>query len=352
MNDSKTKKVEISWINALKAICIVFIYVHHSEFYCAHNLGVVRALYKPFFTNAFFFVSGYLLFRKQLSNTVSELNRHDWMSNYGGAFLKNVLFKLVIPTMLFTAITFAPKLLLRGGEVTWVDGIKTVILGEAYWFTCALVVSEIVLFFVLLTRAKTIWPYLITGVITLLISIALNHFGVRFFDNDSAPWYYKSGLVATLFLALGGLYWKYEDIIDHFFKEWRRIFIVVLLAFYLVIMLYFSDCVKCIITNGTINGLGIVMMLVSTWILVFICKHIPEIRLITYVGRHSIGFYFFCGAIPNILAMLLSRFGLASSITTTLICSLLSIVFACPIVYLVNRYFPFVFDFRLIRKHN
>ena len=116
MNKQILAKSEINWINALKAICIIFIYVHHCEFYCEYDLGVFRSFYKPFFTNAFFFVSGYLLFRKQLSADIVKLSVKEWMPTWGGQFLNNVLFKLIIPTMLFTALTFLPKLMLRGGE--------------------------------------------------------------------------------------------------------------------------------------------------------------------------------------------------------------------------------------------
>ena len=350
MNESVIQKSEINWINALKAICIIFIYVHHCEFYCEHDLGVVRSFYKPFFTNAFFFVSGYLLFSKQLSNDIIRLNSRDWMVNWGGRFLKNVLFKIVIPTMLFTAITFVPKLMLRGGNATYIDGIKAVFLGESYWFTCALVVSEILLFFLLLVRVKSIWSYLLFGAFTLLVSLALNHYGVRFFNNDSAPWYYKSGFVATFFLSLGGLYWKYEKMIDVFFKGRRKVFLLVLLAFYLFVSLSFSEGVNCIITNGTINAIGLVMMLISTYLLISVCKKIPQNEHLTYVGRHSIGFYFFCGAIPNILALVLFKMGLSPSISTTLLCSLFAIIVAYPVVYVVNRFVPFIFDFRLIGK--
>lgn len=88
MNDNNGKKQEIHWVNALKALCIIFIYVFHCEFYCKFELGAVRLLYLPFFTNAFFFVSGYLLFRKQLSSEIIKLDASSWMSSWGGAIFE------------------------------------------------------------------------------------------------------------------------------------------------------------------------------------------------------------------------------------------------------------------------
>ncbi len=69
MNLSKTntRGKDINWINALKALCILFVFLRHSEGYYGCDLGWFDGLILPFYVNAFFFVSGYLLFWKQLS---------------------------------------------------------------------------------------------------------------------------------------------------------------------------------------------------------------------------------------------------------------------------------------------
>ena len=69
MNLSKTniQGKDINWINALKALCIIFVFLRHCGNYYGANLGWFDGIYLPFYVNAFFFVSGYLLFWKQLS---------------------------------------------------------------------------------------------------------------------------------------------------------------------------------------------------------------------------------------------------------------------------------------------
>ena len=69
MNSSTTLKrgKSINWINALKAICILFVLFRHTENYYGQDMGWFDGLFLPFYVNAFFFVSGYLLFWKQLS---------------------------------------------------------------------------------------------------------------------------------------------------------------------------------------------------------------------------------------------------------------------------------------------
>ena len=60
-------KKNILWINLLKGICMISVYLLHAEVYT--GLVLVKSygfVLQPFYVNAFFFVSGYLLFRKWL----------------------------------------------------------------------------------------------------------------------------------------------------------------------------------------------------------------------------------------------------------------------------------------------
>ena len=57
----------INWINVVKALCIIFVFLRHCGNYYGAHLGWFDGVYLPFYVNAFFFVSGYLLFWKQLS---------------------------------------------------------------------------------------------------------------------------------------------------------------------------------------------------------------------------------------------------------------------------------------------
>lgn len=61
-------KKNILWINLLKGICMISVYLLHAEVYT--GMAWVKSygfVLQPFYVNAFFFVSGYLLFRKWLS---------------------------------------------------------------------------------------------------------------------------------------------------------------------------------------------------------------------------------------------------------------------------------------------
>jgi peptidoglycan/LPS O-acetylase OafA/YrhL len=74
----------INWINAVKAFCIIFVFLRHTGNYYGCSTGIVGDLFIPFYVNAFFFVSGYLLFWKQLSAPRIDEDRKAYMSTGGG----------------------------------------------------------------------------------------------------------------------------------------------------------------------------------------------------------------------------------------------------------------------------
>lgn len=72
------EKNNIHLINYIKCLSLLLIYFNHSEIYSNrkrpsvliytdHYIGAAEALYHPVMVHAFFIVSGYLLFRKQLT---------------------------------------------------------------------------------------------------------------------------------------------------------------------------------------------------------------------------------------------------------------------------------------------
>lgn len=52
------------WIDAVKAICMMAVYLMHSQVY--YGTGGINYGYalRPFYVNGFFFISGYLFFNK------------------------------------------------------------------------------------------------------------------------------------------------------------------------------------------------------------------------------------------------------------------------------------------------
>lgn len=81
---TNTQKKDVNWINALKALCIILVFLRHSENYYGYQLGRLDDLYLTIYVNAFFFVSGYLLFWKQLSAPRILEDKKNYIKPSGG----------------------------------------------------------------------------------------------------------------------------------------------------------------------------------------------------------------------------------------------------------------------------
>lgn len=56
------------WVDKVKAICIILVFYSHCSIFYGISIPLMRNVIEPFYVNAFFFVSGYLLLWKQLSS--------------------------------------------------------------------------------------------------------------------------------------------------------------------------------------------------------------------------------------------------------------------------------------------
>ena len=89
----------------------MLVYLRHSENYYGERLGWVDGLYFTIYVNAFFFVSAYLLLWKQLSvpRILEDKKRYISLNRRGQILLSNVIFRIVIPSTVFSAIEFFPS---------------------------------------------------------------------------------------------------------------------------------------------------------------------------------------------------------------------------------------------------
>ena len=329
-------KRNILWINLLKGICMISVYLLHSEQYT--GMIWVKSygyLLQPFYVNAFFFVSGYLLFRKWLSidNSVMMSRESYWKS------LKNLVFKLILPTIVFASVLYIPKILFNNGDVSVGEYFYDVWGGISFWFTSALLVSQIVLLTLFLLNNRNIWFYFIVSAGLFAFAYWLSRVDITPF-----PWYYKSGLAATLFLTLGGVYQRYELAIDKFVG---KIGYVVVFIVYCVCMIwdFNTHSMRFGLMSVNINLLGFVVALLGIVMLVGVCKKLNSIKIVNYIGENSIVFYFLSGAVPATISTIFKCF-FAINYFYVLLIALLSIIVSCGLCFLINRYFKFLLDLR------
>lgn len=150
-----------------------------------------------------------------------------------------------------------------------------------------------------------------------------------------------------IFLAMGGLYWKYEKQIDILMKWW---FAFPLLAAYIVIIL-FCDYTNPLISTLQIQPLGFLTSVIACILLVWFCKHLPKEKLLTFIGQNSIGFYFMSGALPITLSMFAHKFVTGSPAWMMLIIWVVCLAVAYMAVMIINRWLPWLWDLRKTRKN-
>lgn len=259
-----------------------------------------------------------------------------------------ILHRLAIPTLLFSIIEFFPSHILRGHGFEFSTFLCKTIGGCTYWFTAALVVAELLLFLLLLTRRKNVLFYFICSIVIFGLGQYLVKNGISLFASyPSLPWQYKHGLLAILFLAFGGLYWRYEAAIN---KLTNKYVLAVMLVAYVVVLLIAPNYFRVLISMLDVNIPGIVLSLLSIVILIELCKLLPACKLLNYIGKNTIGLYFMSGALPIVLSMLMHLVMSSINYGGLALVFLLSLGIGIVAVYSMNRLAPWLFDIRILRR--
>lgn len=307
--------------------------------------------YRPIFVNAFFIISGYLLFRKQWNGSMLALNRKEWTAVYGGGWtlFSNIIYKLAIPTVLFSFINFFPKKILRGQAINISDLFFDTLGGCSIWFTAALAIAEIIIFVILLSRvSKKVMAILLVIICVIGSFLLSSDFAIV---NKTFPWYYKSGLTACGLLAFGGILSQFPEFMNRITQiDKRYILAVSLTVVYFLLCYYCHDQLKTALDWQGLNILGFVASAIGTLAMICWCSYLPFSKFINFIGKHSIGFYFFCGSVVNVIASIGVKF-LGHNTVAVIVVALISFLISIVLVWFLNKYLPWVYDLRKLRKN-
>lgn len=348
MSNTINQNKDIYWINALKAICMIFIFFGHSELFYDVYFEPIDWFRLTFNTNAFFFVSGYLLFWKQLTPPRIEADVHQFVSGGLKKTTANLLYRIVIPSILFSIIVFFPKNILRGDAFTMREFIYDTIGGTTCWFTSALVVAELLILVLLLSRCKNIWFYVPFCFLFSFVGWWMANNSINLVHGTTSfPWHYKQALISLSYIMAGGLYWRYEKEIRKVLNKW--VLVILTIAFVVVVVL-FHDKMEFITSLCKINILGYFVTIWATILLIEFCRCIPKIDALSFIGQNTMGYYFLSGGVPNVIAILAIKTISGLHWWVLLLIWLLSLVVATVIIKIVNRWAPWFFDLRLLKK--
>lgn len=252
----------------------------------------------------------------------------------------------MIPTVLFSVIEFIPSFVLRGRGFGMGDFLYKTIGGCTYWFTAALAVAELLIGLMLLTRRKSVWFYFVCCSILTLVGWLMCRYDISIFaSRPSLPWQYKHGLLCMVFMAFGGLYWRYEAAIN---KVMNKAVLIGMIVVYVTLLMLWPKSFRVLISMQDLNLAGIGISLLATVILIELCKMIRKSELLNYIGQNTIGFYFMSGALPIVLSMAVKHFLPESGFLGFAIVFAGSMVTAYFAVRLINRRLPWMLDLRLM----
>ena len=333
------QKNQISWIDSAKAICMLLVYVNHCEFYANGDFFNIRPFYRLFFVNLFFFVSGYLFFRKQLSIPVVVENRREYLKGTGLQTFRNIIYRIFLPTIIFGFIFFFPKMIVRGSGFDFSYFFKDVILGNWCWFTSTLFVTELLLVIMLSSRIKSIYFYLFATIALWVIVERISH-------ESNYIWHWQSGIMASSMLVGGGIFWLYEDKIDKVFNNYY--IIIFLLILYLWVVYFSGWQMKWFVSDFNFTFWGLVFSIIACILMIYICKRIPKTEWFSFIGKNSLVFYMLCGGYPNIMAILCQKISCNTTLNVVL-STTISVLLAYVTTFFINKYIPFLVDLRKVR---
>ncbi len=349
MNKPDTAPKNIRWINYMRAVCMIAIYYIHAESFFEYSVRGLAKFILPFYVNAFFFVSGYLLFRKQMSAAQSGDRRAERKK-----FLLNLLFRMVIPNIIMSVIFYVPASILQHRGLSAASFIDKTLLGQTFWFVSALVVAELLVYLLIQCRIQNMLVYILFAAVCFLAGCFLGTKESILPVSTLHPWKIDSALMAVPFLVLGGLYWKYESAADRVI--FRPAVIAALAVMYVLPLVFANGSVRVLIsmvskeTPDEFNAAGLAVSTVSIILLLVACKSVRNRNRITdrmdHIGKHTLGLYFVCGAIPKVIMRVLPRILPKGTVFYMLCGFVLSFLLCYAVVCLLEKYLPFLFDLR------
>lgn len=338
------EKKELNWVNVAKAISIITVLFVHTENYYGLKLGEINQFLRGFYVNAFFLISGYLLFRKQLNKPAIEAGSAQYIIGDGKKLIF-ILYRLYIPMIIFSAIEFLPKIMITHRAFEFNALLIETVGAGTYWFTSALLIAEVIIALLLVTRRQNIGFYVVAlGIIS---SIGMYLYDIEIFHLHREPFFVSRGILACFFLGLGALYWKYEIWFDRVINKYT---ILLFIALYLYIAYFCPVAPRFLVSMGDMDVLGYFFGFLGSVILIWFCKQLPQIKTLTFIGRNSICFYFMSGALPITLSAIVKRIYPDPSFWGVFLVFGLTLIGAYIASLVIVKYLPWMLDIRKLKK--
>jgi len=181
-------RTRLDWIDALRAIAMFFVVCVHSC-YGQRGWWIYNVFIGPLMLPLFFAISGYL-FNHREGNQAK--------------FFKGMLLKLIIPWFVLSFNWLRLLLIPVKGFHYWYDHFYSLVSGNLSWFMPALVIGEVVFFYIRKFCKKPLQVAVACCVVTVL-GFVLHFVGVGEFAM------FNRALIAQSFLLIGYLCRQHQD---------------------------------------------------------------------------------------------------------------------------------------------
>lgn len=279
------------WIDLVRGFCMLAILVHHTEMY---YVGEAIIDYRFFADNAlctFFFISGYLFYKETPFNLKYKL--------------LSILKTIIIPYFIFMSVIALPKALAHGKFVSVSDSILSIVLGQQSWFITALATAEIIFSILLYLSKQYKW--------VLPIGVLISFIGIIFLTGNEQMlahnyWNIMDGLLAISFLYIGYLYHQKENVINRFPLY---LYIIPFVLFFISKWVIVEYKVYCYLGPVDIDNYPVFIVdnVLAILLITRLCKLLPDMKPISWMGSHVIVYYFLCGGVPLTLSVLANKIG-------------------------------------------
>ena len=311
------------WIDQMRGICMLAILLFHTEAYYAGTDLIPYNYYVANVLTAFFFLSGYLFHRNERPFSLSRK-------------LHAIVRSILIPYFVFTLLLALPKALTT--DHTLPEVLINIFLGKGSWFVATLAMAEIEFALVLSFRKN--WLFHLMPWLAIIIAWLLT----GRLDDAHNYWKLHNSLIAYFFLYAGHLVNRYKHLFSRFASP---LLIPLCLALLIPLKIYIQHSHQSWVVDGvevTCYPLFIVDMLTGIILLIEVSQLLPRWYALSFVGQHSLYYYFFCGAVPMAVATLLHHisFDYAGFYWQVILCFLLNCVFSTFIVWIITHYFVFL----------
>lgn len=313
---------------------MIGVYILHVQSACRAEDAIIFSAIAPFYVNGFFVISGYLFFRKWLAPSRLIPGRKEYA---------NLLFRLVIPTIIFSSVLYIPKHMFHSRDLYVGQFLYDVFGGVSYWFTSAMAVAQCVLLVAVAIGLKKMRGFVVLSLImTLLLPVC------KEYSTTPFPWYWKSGLIGVMLMTFGGIVFECRGFIKRYVDT--------LLA---LSCLGYSVVVYSIITRGGIyfmamsanfNISGVVATLTGvSFISLLSYRVIPSLKFLQFIGKNSVVFYFLSGVIPASLSIIPISTDMGGGLTV-LAFSTVAVLIGVFCTWGITHYLPFLTDLRTLKR--